>query len=185
MRLETADYALIVSICSGFVALASFAWNVWSKWVYPKAKLRMHFAVVAIFREGDDAENRPRFLNIGMTNFGPTDITIQRVDVIFKPRRFWQPKPNAIVNPIHDLRMPDLAMGPFAGGLPKKLAVGDGFDLYLPYQADTIGRMPIHRLGVRDNFGRLHVIPRSYIDKVRKELNEAFPDAPVPPVRYE
>jgi hypothetical protein len=36
--MTTADWALVISICSAIVSLASFVWNVWSKFVYPSRR---------------------------------------------------------------------------------------------------------------------------------------------------
>ena len=40
--MTTADWALVVSLFSFLVALAAFVWNVWSKFIYPRAKSRLH-----------------------------------------------------------------------------------------------------------------------------------------------
>ena len=42
----TADYALVISLFSAVLAVASFGWNVWSKFIYPKAKLRVRVSFV-------------------------------------------------------------------------------------------------------------------------------------------
>jgi hypothetical protein len=36
--MTTADWALVISLCSVAVSLAGFVWNVWSKFIYPRAK---------------------------------------------------------------------------------------------------------------------------------------------------
>lgn len=181
-NLTTADYALIVSLTSVLIALGSLVWNVWSKWIYPTPKIRVQFAVIQLLHQGQAGEP-PRFLSLTMTNFGPTETTIQHIDVKFKPRKFGDRARHAIVNPIHNLAAPQLEMGPFAGGLPKKLGVGEQFSLYLPFEADSVGRMSVQRLGVRDIFGRFHRAPNKHIRQVRREMDAAFPDAPTPPVK--
>ncbi len=44
--MTTADWALVISICSAFLALASFIWSVWSKFIYPKARVETTFSIM-------------------------------------------------------------------------------------------------------------------------------------------
>jgi hypothetical protein len=39
----TADWALVISLCSAVVSLAGFVWNVWSKFIYPKPRVQVSF----------------------------------------------------------------------------------------------------------------------------------------------
>lgn len=169
--MKTADYALIVSIFSACVAIASFGWNVWSKWLYPKAKLRVGFGAVVIHYGNGPTDQQPRYLRMAMTNFGPTETTVTTAVLKLAPKRFGQKGQHAIVNPITSLRTPYLSGGPFAGGLPKKLAVGESFDLFFPYESE-FARERLTRLGVMDVFDRFHGAPLSNIKKTRKELLE-------------
>ena len=50
--MTTADWALAVSLCSFAVALAGFVWNVWSKFIFPKAKVRSYISIYLII-DGD------------------------------------------------------------------------------------------------------------------------------------
>ena len=43
--MTTADWALIISLCSLLLAMAGFVWNVWSKFIYPKPKVRVSIGV--------------------------------------------------------------------------------------------------------------------------------------------
>jgi len=43
--MTTADWALIVSIFSFLVSLGGFVWNVWSKFIYPRAKVRAYIGI--------------------------------------------------------------------------------------------------------------------------------------------
>lgn len=151
--MTTADYALIVSICSAAVSALSFGWNIWQKFIYPKAKLRVHFNTVCV-TIGDGPE-WPRYVALSATNFGPTDITLYSVTILtdaglFKRGEF------ALVNPIHDLMRPQLGVGPFAGGLPKKLAVGESHTSYFPFNQTSFAREKVKPVGFADNFGRVH-----------------------------
>ncbi|WEK57659.1 MAG: hypothetical protein P0Y52_14115 [Candidatus Brevundimonas phytovorans] len=174
--MTTADYALIVSIFSASVAIASFAWNVWSKWLYPKAKLRVGFAAIVVHFGNGPLDQQPRFLRLAMTNFGPTELTVTTAVLRFAPKSFWKRGQNAIVNPVTSIYTPEIAGGPFAGGLPKKLGVGETFDLFFPHDPDSFARQKLNRLGVIDTFGRFHGAPRVDLERTRKELDLKFSD---------
>jgi hypothetical protein len=123
----TADYALIVSICSAAVSLFSLAWNVWSKFIYPKPRVRVSFAVVNILQS--DGFSDP-FLSLTTVNHGPSETTLHNIIGRKSVRlRQWQ---YAIFKPLDTLPpLPPVTSGPFSGGLPKKLAVGESFSAYL------------------------------------------------------
>ncbi|MNS06312.1 hypothetical protein D3C72_377340 [compost metagenome] len=177
MKLETADYALIVSLFSAATAIAAFVWNVWSKWLYPKAKLKLGFAyVVAHFGDGP-LDRQPRFLRLSMTNFGPTELTVTMVALVQAPDRFWQKPRHAIVNPMSSIYDPNPAGGPFAGILPKKLGVGETFDLFFPPDSE-FATFNLRRLGMFDTFGRFHGAPRKHLKMARTEAVDHKPAAP-------
>ena len=58
MELTTGDWALVISLCSFVVALASFVWNVWSKFIYPKGRVRTLARMVSIFPRPKNEEDR-------------------------------------------------------------------------------------------------------------------------------
>lgn len=177
MKLSTADYALIVSLCSAAISLAGFVWNVWSKFIYPKAKLKVGYVAICIIQADDVPGERPLYVTINVTNFGPTDVTIRAAYGAFRhglfKRRF------AYINPIHNvLDDPEVGVGPFGGGLPKTLKVGEEFSLYFPYSAQTFSRGNLTQVGVCDGFSRRHRASRKQIRKVKAELDEAFRGVP-------
>jgi hypothetical protein len=65
--MTTADWALVISIFSAVVAVASFLWNVWSKFIYPKPVVRVSFAMVTIMQRGAADIG---VLRLGATNYG-------------------------------------------------------------------------------------------------------------------
>ena len=173
--MTTADYALIVSICSGLTALVSLGWNIWSKFIYPKAQLKVTYytCVVTI----GDAPPWPRYLCLSATNFGPTEVTLQSVGILIS--RGWGKRAQyALVNPIHDIYRPEIGVGPFAGGLPKKLAVGESHSAYFPFDAGSFGRENLVRMSFFDNFNRTHCASRRQVRKVKSDLEEAFRSEP-------
>lgn len=172
--MSTADYALIVSIFSTFVALAGFGWNVWSKFIYPKAKLRVTFYVCTIT---GGPQPWPKFLCASGTNFGPTDVTVLHVGCISSRGRFKRGQ-RGILQPIADINNPGIGAGPFAGGLPKKLEVGGEHSAYFPFAAQSFGRDDLTCIGMYDNFARFHRAKRRDIAKVKDTLDKAFADEP-------
>jgi hypothetical protein len=168
----TADYALIVSIFSAVVALAGFGWNVWSKFIYPKAKVRVTFYTCVVMNVGP-APPWPQFLCLSAANFGPTDVTLQSVGIVIS-RGFGRMPQHALVNPIHDIFQPDVGVGPFAGGLPKKLAVGESHSAYFPFNAQSFARDNLTRVSFFDNFSRSHRVSMRQVRKVKIDLEKEF-----------
>lgn len=177
--MTTADYALVVSIFSAVVALAGFGWNVWSKFIYPKAKLRVSFYVCVVTT--GNGPPWPSYLCLAATNFGPTEVTLQHADIVISKGRFRRGQ-YAIVNPIAIILQPDIGVGPFGGGLPKKLAVGEAFSSYFPHEPQSFGRDALTHVGFLDNFSRFHWAPKRHVAKVKAELDKEFVDEPYVPL---
>src|SRR5258708_7638206 len=79
-EMTTADWALVISIISAIFAAASFLWNVWSKFIYPKPVVRVSFAMVTIMQRGaEDIE----VLQLGATNMGPIEATLMKALMVF------------------------------------------------------------------------------------------------------
>lgn len=172
--MTTADYALIVSLFSAVIALLSFGWNIWQKFLYPKARLRVsfHTCVVTI----GNGPPYPRFIALSGTNHGPTDVSIQHVFIKYQQGLFK--RQYAMVNPIHHLNAPEVGIGPFAGGLPKTLKVGEQHTSYFPHNAQSFARDRLTMVGFHDNFGRSHKVPKRYIRKIKAELDTTFAAEP-------
>jgi hypothetical protein len=74
--MQTADWALIISIISAAISLAGFVWNIWAKFIYPKAVIRVSFAMVQIVELGSD--EIPEVLVLSATNMGPGEVTLTK-----------------------------------------------------------------------------------------------------------
>jgi len=126
---STATWALVVSIFSLLVSGASFVWNVWSKFIYLKPKLRVTFYVARLF---PDPHKVGQFLTLSATNQGPIECTLHNAVVRTYGQTGW-----GMLNPLEGFPLlTDLTKGPFSGGLPKKLAVGESFSVYFPFNAE-------------------------------------------------
>ena len=173
--MTTADYALIVSLFSFFVSLAGFIWNVWSKFIYPKAKIRSNIAVMLIM-DGDGTPPR-KFVQLSATNYGPTEITLRSHQT--KRRQdflgFRRNRQLALVNPVAHPDS-DEPTGWLAPSFPKKLAVGESATVYFSPQSPKrwVEEGDLYYFGFSDTFGRLHWCSRANAKKFRKDVVEDF-----------
>lgn len=172
--MKTEDWAFVVSLFSLLVALAGFVWNVWSKFIYPRAKVRAHIAVMLIFGSGGPVQ---KTIRLSATNYGPTDITLQGHHA--KPRQgflwFRQNRKLAIINPISH-PMSNTTTGYVAPGFPKKLAVGESTDLYFSAAApkEWVEKSDLYYFGFFDTFRRLHWCSRANAKEFRASVVKDF-----------
>jgi len=186
--MTTSDWALIISLCSFAVALGSFVWNVWSKFIYPKPKLRVGFRATIIFQPGSPDHGR-EFFTLSATNYGPGDVTLHSAIIRHHRKGWWKNwraffnrhyrRQYGVLNPFEGFpHRFDHTIGPFSGGLPKKLATGDSFSSYFPRQVDWFANERV-RIGFSDGFDRNHWCSKQDIRKVIETLQkEAGNDTP-------
>lgn len=171
--MTTADLALVVSLFSFFVSLAGFVWNVRSKIIYPRAKVRAYIAVMLIF-DGDGSPAR-KTIQLSATNYGPTDSTLHSHQAKRRQGFLWfrRDRELALINPIAH---PDSATttGWVAPGFPKKLAVGEGVNVYFSPDAPTrwVEEGDLYYFGFSDTFGRHQWCSRANARKFRAGVVE-------------
>jgi hypothetical protein len=162
--MTTADWALVVSLFSFLVALAGFVWNVWSKFIYPRAKVRAHIAVMIIDGDGSPARKTIQF---SATNYGPTDITLHSPQAKRRQGFLWFRRNRKLARIFN----PDSAPN-----FPKKLAVGE--DIKVCFSADApkhwVEESDLYYFGFLDTFGRLHWCSRANARKFRADVVEDF-----------
>src|SRR5882762_7634891 len=120
--MSTADWALVISICSAIVSLAGFVWNVWSKFIYPKPRVQVSFSFMRVVQGNFSGE---KVLVLSATNMGPVQVTLYYALVTYSR---WAPRLSSVgvLNPLHNYPAQTThSIGPFGGGLPKKLDVGE------------------------------------------------------------
>jgi hypothetical protein len=170
-KMTTADWALVISILSAVVSLASLGWSVWAKFIYPKPTVRVWFAVNRMI---PDRAGVGRFLSLSATNHGPIKVILHYVTVRTKP----DPKTKSrygILNPLHDFPMRlDHSLGPFSGGLPKSLEVGETFSVYFPFGPRTFLGDDILKIGFRDTFGQHHWATTNDVQTVLTKYQKEF-----------
>jgi hypothetical protein len=174
--MTTADWALVVSICSAALSLFSLGWNVWSKWVHPKPKIKVTFAVMSMI---DENGMSPPFLAATATNFGPTDTTLKQM--IGRSRAPWwclkwghRRWRWGIMN---NVRTPQEAIAesyPYSG-LPHKLTVGEEFSAYTTAKHQPLRDTGIIDVGFVDVFGRYHWAPRKAVRAVVRSIRKDWP----------
>jgi hypothetical protein len=155
--MQTADWALVISIGSLLIASASFVWNIWAKFIYPKPRVRVNFSMMTLLDRQRPAE-RPQALRLSATNLGPIEVTLSGALVRFSTSPFKDDSygllnilPAFPASPVDDL-----GAGPFAGCLPKKLAVGEEFGVYLVADHESLAKGDYRDIGFNDTFGRNH-----------------------------
>ena len=120
--MQTADWALVISLCSAGVSLASFIWNVWSKFIYPKPVVQVSFQMMRSIYPAQGVVGG-QVLALIATNMGPAQVTL-RTAICRRRKRFPFLKTRSffLLSPIPNYPQDtELSIGPFAGGLPKKL----------------------------------------------------------------
>jgi hypothetical protein len=163
--MTTADWALVISICSAALSLFALIWNIWSKFIYPKPKLIVTFTLQGIL---DDRGWHDPFLNLSITNHGPAPDIVTHSIVQINKGRFRKPK-LGLLKPLSNFPLDfNSTLGPFSGGLPKKIEVGEEFSLKYWYGKNWLEKN-ISRVGVVDNFNRYHWCRQSDLRRVKNE----------------
>jgi hypothetical protein len=179
--MTTSDWALIISLCSFAVAVGSFIWNVWSKFIYPKPKVRVTFQATSIFHPGQQ-DHGQELLTLRATNFGPGDVTLQNTILRHYRAKWWKNwralfnrhhrRQYGLLNPLEDFpRRFDHSIGPFSGGLPKKITTGEDFASYFPRKVDWFQYKRV-RIGFGDSYGRNHWCSKQDIRTVIESLRD-------------
>jgi hypothetical protein len=179
--MTTSDWALIISLCSFAVALSSFVWNVWSKFIYPKPKVRVALQATILFQPGSII-NGPEFLTLRASNYGPGDVTIHSAILRHRKEKWWKNlrgffnrhyrRRYGVLNPLENFPMRfDHTIGPFSGGLPKKIGVGESFSSYFPREVDWFKHKHV-RIGFSDSFGRNHWCSKEDVRKVIRNADD-------------
>ena len=159
--MTTADWALVISICSAIVSLASFVWNVWSTFIYPKPAVRVSFAMVQILEPGSD--DTPSVISLSATNMGPGEVSLSNALIVFQ-EHFFQSKRFGLLSTLDNyLVHGDTTRGYFGAGFPVKLAVGEQASVYLEPAHHRLAKGDYQRIGFTDSFGRSHWASRQDI----------------------
>jgi hypothetical protein len=122
------------------------------------------------------------FLTLSATNYGPGDVTLHSAVLRHYRDGWWKSwraffnkhlrRQYGMLNPLQDFPMRfDHSIGPFSGGLPKKIAVGESFSSYFPQEVDWFTHRRV-RIGFSDSFNRNHWCSKDDIRKVTESLKK-------------
>ena len=132
-----------------------------------------------IFHPGQPDHNR-EFISLSATNMGPGEVKLHTA-IVRSHRRGWWKRPKAylrrvyrfdygMLNPLESFpAQVNHTIGPFSGGLPAKLAVGETFSSYFPRRVAWFENR-VANIGFSDSFGRNHWCRRSDVEKVREKV---------------
>ena len=166
--MTTADWAFVISLSSLAIALAGFVWNVWSHFIYPKPRVETGISVMEVLHEGGGSG--PQCVSLNATNHGPAEVTLRSAIARRKKKWFWSKRGMAILLPYNEFPYDLNTDGPFSGGLPKKLAVGEQFSARFPLVKNWFEKMELIDFGFADTFGRNHWCPRRMVQEVREKV---------------
>lgn len=159
---STAQIALVVSLLSFVLALASFAWNVWSKFIFPKPKVGVELLVSYLV--GISAP-QPLVIQLTATNSGPGEVTLVSVFGIVRKGRFWSPATHAALKCLADYPR-SFALSSF-GEMPNSpVRLGNGESYQIHFNPSVVSEGNLVNFAFKDGFGREHKGNR----KSRKQL---------------
>jgi hypothetical protein len=162
--MTTADWALGIS-------LFGLAWNVWSKFIFPKPRLQVKISSVMIVSLDDDGP-MPRFIRLSVVNHGPIPARIAGVTVVMRRSIFSRQVHGQVQTLTNYLYSDETNLEP-----TREIAVGHDAASYLPFDAVSVLRRDVAKIGYSDAFGRKHFAPARQVRAVKDELAAAFPDA--------
>ncbi len=177
--MTTADYALITSIASIFIAIGAFVWNIWQKFIFVKPALQVTFRISRIMQPDRErsvySPTDLQLLSLTVTNMGPGSAMLYMC--VAKSKAHWWSKARyGMLNPIHGDptdRNPT-SLGPFRAGLPVKIDEADFKSFNFPYLKDSFLKEPIVRVGINDTYQRNVWCRRKDIRKVVESYKKDF-----------
>ena len=164
--MPTDQIALVVSIFSALIASSALGWNIYRD-VVLKPKVVVSFSLVVILHE--TLPERPHYLNVTGTNFGPGSVTLNTI--VAREAPFWR---RVIRRVRYAFITPDYA-NQMSERLPKKLEPGDKVNLLLPFERECLlGHPKLTHVGLSDSYGRNHWASRKDMEKARTEWAKEF-----------
>lgn len=114
-------------------------------------------------------------LSLQATNFGPSEVTLYAACARAKKKYPWSKRtPIAILNPYRDYPNDLSGAGPFGGGLPKKMEVGEQFSVYFPVERSWFIEEKLAKFGFNDTFGRLHWCSQKDVKRIIERIDRPY-----------
>ena len=159
--------ALVVSIFSVLFAALSLGWNIYRD-IILKARVDVSFSIVEIIHVS--IPERPSYLNIKVTNFGPGPVSINMICV--KEAQLWR----RIMRKTKFGVITQDYTNAMSSKLPAKIEVGDKIELFLSYDRNCFLRgSHFTHIGVNDYYGRVHWAPKRDLTKAYSGWKKDFP----------
>ena len=163
--MNTADWAIVISLCALAISASSFIWNVWSTFIHPKPKSKVTWWKV----HPDIPSGNDELIVLECVNLGPTDLILQGPVL---PTL----KPNLFKRTIHFWRLWGDASGVPNGGSattekldwPRKLSAGEAITVSIEISAvvAAIKKDKPTGIGFLDTFDRFHILPEKGFAKI-------------------
>ena len=187
--LTTADYALLISLFSLALSLLGFIWNVWSKFLYPKPRVRISVALVLF----DDAKQQLNFfpqgkqylprlgndflsspvLRIYASNSGPGEVKLG-IPIAARGRPNG-PRAEGYAQFSEFVKYPHMIqLSSKEAGLEQSLKPSEDIAVYVPTSKEELDALNPIRIGFFDSFGRKHFCRRSEVRHLRKVAQAYF-----------
>jgi hypothetical protein len=165
--MQTAEWALVISVASAIVASLSLGWNIYRDVVF-RAQCKLTIGIVRFFNVPGISEE-DNFVSIGVTNLGPGPLHVQSLTL--KRSTFWslfykKERLHAMLN--HDWENPASAK------LPRKLEIGESATYPLPFNKECFLHVAWTHVGVNDSFHRTHWVPRKQLQKCNESYIKDF-----------
>jgi hypothetical protein len=168
----TVEFALVISGVALTVGIGNLIWNIWSKFIQPKPRIKIGFAVMMIAVEYDGVLAR-QAICISATNFGPNDVVIN--GVVGLSKRFTNLRfetQSFIVLATSAWPLIGQKQLQDTGNLPARIAVGDSVSWYMPMDNSYFTENDMTHFGLADTFGRTHWVKGQPVNSVRKRILE-------------
>lgn len=161
--MDTADYALIVSLFAATIALLSLVWSVWSLYIFPKPRLQVS---IGYFVDGNpDASDTLHLISVTVVNHGPNEATVKLI-VGRAPK--WHSLVTRRFEPFFVKHWG--TPSPFFPNpeLPKTIGVGEEYVMRFPADVPWFETKEKRSLGVVDTFGNYHWAKRKQLIQAAK-----------------
>lgn len=171
--MNTGDLALLISGFSLATAMLSFLWNILQKFIFVRPILQVTFGIMRIFNDGKWGR---QICCLNVINMGPGPAIIQLCEIRAKGSKPWRPL-HGYINPINgnvDTDSPK-SIGPYSGGLPRKLDAGETYSFYFPYDKDVeMFKESLLKVGVRDTYNQFFWCSRRDAKRDVQKFKEDF-----------
>lgn len=171
MEFDKSDWAILISLLSVMIAGASFVWSVWSKFIFPRARVRTSIGVMRPV--GSKGMEGPAAIVISATNLGPGDVELRNVVARKNDIDGLLGRETGVLCPLEAFPQTgeEVSRNPFGGDLPKRLSAGKSHSAYFQASLEFFDE-GYRRFGVYDTFGRHHWCRSRDVKDTRRSLNK-------------